>query len=119
MFKHISGPVQGKRLMSMIVQCDSAEPDNLCVAFHGATWGFRDGFDMAGVQSYRNEQDESYYRVMPNVNVAKDGDTIKHVLGEGVLKNLVVLVTLEGEIIKGSHVESFIKSLRDLPNLFF
>ena len=104
--------------MSMTVQVDN--DTSVSVALHGATWAFRAAFDDHGVQSYRNESDGTYYRVIPNTDVAKNADSITSVLGiDGVLKNLVVRVLVEGKPTKGSEADSFIKSLQDLPNLFF
>ena len=101
----------------MIIQCDSADTDKVSVAFHGATWAFRAAFDLFGVQAVRNE--DQYLRVMPNVDAANDGNSIKHVLGEGVLRNTVVRVTVEGTVPKGTAVDTFLKELQDIPSLFF
>ena len=64
--------------------------------------------------------DRWYVRLMLRLNTADEGDQerVRGVIG-GVLHNLAIRVTVEGDVVSGSSVEAFLQTLRDRPNMHF
>ena len=92
----------------------------LSVVVHGGTWGFRGAFEASGVEGYKDENN-LYHRVLKDIDIAtQDGeDRVMHVLGNGVLKNVAARVSVDGRPTAGSPAHTFLRSLRDMPNLHF
>ena len=110
-------PVQGRRVVLVTIQIETESV--LSVVVHGGTWGFRGAFEASGVEGYKDENNV-YYRVVKDIDIAtQEGkDRILNILG-GVLKNVAARVSVDGRPIAGSPAHSFIRSLRDKPNLHF
>ena len=114
-------PVQGKRVLLMTVQVESDE--KLTFAVHGATWPFRDRFDVAGIPSYRHEETEGppkYYRVLENVDsgVPEQRERVLTMLGD-VLRNTAMRVHVDGVPKPGTSAFRFIQTLRKRTHLHF
>ena len=111
-------PVQGKRIVLVTIQIEAENA--LSIVFHGGTWGFRGAFEASGVEGYKYENNV-YYRVLKDSDIAtQEGkDRILNILGDGVLKNVAARVSVDGRPTAGSPAHTFLRSLRDKPNLHF
>jgi len=110
-------PPQGKRLVLITIQVESESV--LSFVFHGNTWPFRQAFDVAGIPGLRDA--EVYFRVLKSIDASSEEDKqrVLHVLGDGVLKNVVARVTIEGRAPAGTAVHTFLRLLRERQHLFF
>ena len=115
-------PVQGNRILMMILQIES--DDELSFVVHGATWAFRNLFDAFGMPGYRSEADDGqskYFRVLKSVNSksADDRDKVLRMLGDGVLRNTAIRVDVDAQLKPGTNVFAFVQTLRKRPHLHF
>ena len=116
-------PVQGRRILMMTLQIESDE--KLSIVLFGATWFFRDRFDAFGVPGYRREgadgEPSTYYRVLESVDasLSDETDRVFKMLGNGVLKQTAVRVSIDGALKPGTSVFQFVQKLRQCSNLYF
>ena len=116
-----AAPVQGKRVLQMILQVESDE--KVSFILHGPTWSFRDRFDARAIPGYRREEDGKslYYRVIESVDAASETEREKvlNMLGDGVLCNTAMRVTIDGELKPGTTVFRLVQTLRKRTHLHF
>ena len=98
--------------------------DKMSFVVHGATWSFRARFDAAGIPGYRSEEEDGetkYYRVLQSVNSesADDRDKALRMLGDGVLCDTAMSVTIDGQLKPGTSVARFVQTLRKRAHLHF
>ena len=67
------------------------------------------------------DENNVYYRVVKDIDIAtQEGkDRILNIIGNGVLKNVAARVSVDGRPTAGSPAHTFLRSLRDKPNLHF
>ena len=86
---------------------------------------FRDRFDAFGVPGYRREgaygEPSTYYRVLESVDasLSDETDRVFKMLGNGVLKQTAVRVSIDGTLKPGTSVFQFVQKLRQCSNLYF
>ena len=116
-----AAPVQGKRVLQLTLQVES--DDKLSFVVHGPTWPFRDKFDSCGIPGYRWEENgqSKYYRVLEGVNCdnADEREKVLKMLGEGVLFNTAMRVTIDGGLKPGTSAFKFVQTLRSRMHLHF
>jgi len=110
-------PPQGKRIVLITIQIESGSVPSF--VFHGNTWPFRQAFDAAGIHGVRDG--ETYFRVLKSIDASSEEEKqrVLHVLGDGVLKNVVARLTIEGKASAGTAVHMFLRLLRKRQNLSF
>ena len=61
------------------------------------------------------------YRVLKSIDATSEEEIqrVLHVLGDGVLKNVVARVSIEGRAPAGTAVHTFLRQLRERSHLFF
>ena len=91
----------------------------------GGTWSFKERFDAYGIHGTRTgdqgEDNRQYIRVIPDLDVSEQSsrDRVLGMIGDNVLKNLAVRVTVDKEPEEDSAVAAFIDKLKSLPSLHF
>ena len=114
-----AAPVQGKRVLQLTLQVDS--DDKLSFVVHGPTWPFRDKFDSCGIPGYKREENcqSKYYRVLEGVDcdIADEREKVLKMLGEGVLCNTAMRVTIAGKLKPGTSAFKSVQTLRTRPHL--
>ena len=103
--------VQSEKILSLV----------LC----GGTWSYKERFDAYGVRRAQTgeegEENRQYIRVIPDCDVSEQSsrDRVLGMLGDSVLKNLALRVTVDKEPEEDSAVGAFINTLKAVPSLHF
>ena len=99
--------------------------DRMSIVMTGGMWSFKERFDAFGICGARTgdegEENRQYIRVLPDLDVSEQSskDRVLGMLGDNVLKNLAVRVTVDKEPEEDSEVGAFIETLKSLPSLHF
>jgi hypothetical protein len=108
-------PPSGHRVL--LADVEVVDDDHVIVAWSGRTYSFRTRFDMLeiplqdGMRILNEDQ--------RNVGSARTVELIERVFGDGVLRDAVVNVRIDGEPREGTVVHAFVQTLLAKPNLFF
>jgi hypothetical protein len=113
-------PVQGKRVVSLNLEC---EGDNVSVLISGNTWSYRSKLDALGVAGAYHEgateKDKTYFRVMKNLHAMSDKGRLLDLLGKACFKNLALRVVVDKQPEAGSAAAALIAELEEMPQLHF
>ena len=110
-------------ILSTILQVESEERMSLVLG--GGTWSFKERFDAYGIRGARTgeegEENRQYIRVIPDCDVSEQSsrDRVLGMLGDSVLKNLALRVTVDKEPEEDSAVGAFLELLKMRPSLHF
>ena len=115
-------PLGNKRIISLNFQIEADELASIVIT--GGTWAFKDRFDEYGVPGAKmGEADENqrYIRVLRSVDVSEQAqqERILNIVGDKVLKNLAVRVTIDKKPEEDTAVAAFIEKLKETPSLHF
>ena len=100
-------------------------PEILSIVITGGTWYFKERFDAFGIRGARidneGEENRQYIRIIPDLDVSEQSSR-EHVLGmigDSVLKDLALRVTVDKEPEEDSAVGAFLELLKMQPSLHF
>lgn len=112
-------PPRGRR--GLVVTVEHDEDANVSIMFSGATFGFRDRFDVAGVAGGYVDTESvgrEYVRLLRAVrtDVPEDVQRALRLLGDDVLRGHAVLLVVDF-VVADEHVNGFLRQLKALDSV--
>ena len=109
-------------IVRFVLYIQPATATTVSLLWSGYTYNFRKALDDAGVQgAYQDDEDTGtrrYYRCLREIDIGQEINKVKSIIKD-VFNNLAMKVVVESDSVKGSQVESWIESLKELQCLHF